>query len=187
MLRFSGRVSQNHQLFLKIAIPIYNYMYLAVHMYHFIKLLATTTKVSTKKVRALICFTTVYLVYRDWPIILIFIYQLYYAAAAVLINFTIVLSLLSLFIYKPCRQVRDRLFYQGAFINGSKTVFLDNGCSIRVYQSFVTIIQKHFLLYASIMFNAFSDLFMLVPDVIFSVVVSLSVQCRYPYCLLSWL
>ena len=40
----------------------------------------------------------------------------------------------------------ERLFYQGVFINGRLYVLLNNDCSIRVYQSFVSIFQKYILL-----------------------------------------
>ena len=50
-----------------------------------------------------------------------------------------------------------RLFYyrvQDLIMAAKYTVLLDNGCSIRVYQSFIANITY----YASIMLNAFSDL-----------------------------
>ena len=46
-------------------------------------------------------------------------------------------------------EILERLFYWGVFINGSKMhcmFYIDNDCSIRVYQTFVIIFQKYFLL-----------------------------------------
>ena len=39
-------------------------------------------------------------------------------------------------------------------------VFLDNDCSVRVYQSFVAVFQKNVSYHAGIMLNTFSDLLM---------------------------
>ena len=79
----------------------------------------------------------------------------------------IALSLFSLSMLKICVNKSlliadnlERLFYYGVFINGSKIhrVLSDNDYLIRVHISHLLQFFKNVSYYASIMFNAFSDL-----------------------------